>query len=71
MMGGDEQKVGWIDHLAWVHFGHKTLLCGDQIAIILGRLAPASVMQPQPVCRRNVNRRILNLAMCKTGCIAS
>ena len=47
MMGGDEQKVGWIDHLARVHFGHKTLLCGDQIGVILGLLAQACVMQHQ------------------------
>ena len=46
-MGWDEQKVGWIDHLARVHFGHKTLLCGDQIGVILGLLAQAYVMQHQ------------------------
>ena len=46
-MGWDEQKVGWIDHLARVHFGHKTLLCGDQIGVILGLLAQARVMQHQ------------------------
>lgn len=46
-LGWDEQKVGWIDHLAWVHFGHKTLLCGDQIGVILGLLARAGVTQHQ------------------------
>ena len=46
-LGWDEQKVGWIDHLAWVHFGHKTLLCGDQIGVILGLLAEVCVMQLQ------------------------
>ena len=46
-LGWDEQKVGWIDHLAWVHFGHKTLLCGDQIGVILGLLAQVCVMQRQ------------------------
>ena len=46
-LGWDEQKVGWIDHLAWVHFGHKTLLCGDQIGVILGLLARAGVMKHQ------------------------
>ena len=46
-LGWDEQKVGGIDHLAWVHFGHKTLLCGDQIGVILCLLAHVCVMQRQ------------------------